>query len=76
MYDVQHVGKKYKFQEITVGTLEIISSHRMEKILKNGHFNIISQLHSIQAIVRLVVPHADVLSTLVPTPIIPLWSWY
>jgi hypothetical protein len=31
----------YKFQGITVGSPEIISSHHMENILKKGHSNII-----------------------------------
>jgi hypothetical protein len=35
-------GKKCRFQGITAGSLEIISSHRMEKLLKKGHFGIIS----------------------------------
>jgi hypothetical protein len=30
----QHVGQQYKFQGITAGSPEIISSHRMEKLLK------------------------------------------
>jgi hypothetical protein len=42
-------GHQYKFQGITVGSPEIISSHRMEKLLKKGHFGVISQLHAIQA---------------------------
>jgi hypothetical protein len=42
-------GQQYKFQGITIGSLEIISSHRMEKMLKKGHYGIISQLHAIQA---------------------------
>jgi hypothetical protein len=42
-------GHKYKFQGITVGSLEIISSHRMEKLLKKGHYGVIAQLHTIQA---------------------------
>jgi hypothetical protein len=42
-------GQKYKFQGITIDSLEIISSHRMEKLLKKGHSDIISQLHAIQA---------------------------
>jgi hypothetical protein len=40
-------GQQYKFQGITVGSPEIISSHRMEKLLKKGHSSIISQLHAI-----------------------------
>jgi hypothetical protein len=31
-------GQQYKFQGITIGSPEIISSHRMEKILKKGPF--------------------------------------
>jgi hypothetical protein len=46
----QQEGQKYKFQGITTGYLEIISSHRMEKLLKKGHSGIISQLHSIQVV--------------------------
>jgi hypothetical protein len=46
----QQEGQQYKFQGITTGSPEIISSHRMEKLLKKGHSGIISQLHSIQAI--------------------------
>jgi hypothetical protein len=46
----QHEGKKYQFQDLTVGSPEIISSHRMENLLKKGHLGIIAQLHSIQAI--------------------------
>jgi hypothetical protein len=40
---------QYKFQGITVGSPEIISSHRMEKMLKKGHSGVIAQLHAIQA---------------------------
>jgi hypothetical protein len=43
-------GQQYKFQGITVDSLEIISSHCMEKLLKKGHSGIIAQLHAIQAI--------------------------
>jgi hypothetical protein len=42
-------GQQYKFQDITIGSSEIISSHRMEKMLKKGHFGIITQVHSSQA---------------------------
>jgi hypothetical protein len=42
-------GQQYKFQGITAGSPEIISSHRMKKMLKKGHSRIISQLHAIQA---------------------------
>ena len=41
--------QQYKFQGITFGSLEIISSHRMENLLKKGHSGIISQLHATQA---------------------------
>jgi hypothetical protein len=41
-------GQKYKFQGIIVGSPNIISSHHMEKLLKKGHYGIISQLHAIQ----------------------------
>jgi hypothetical protein len=42
-------GQHYKFQGITVDSPEIISSHRMEKLLKKCHYGIISQLLAIQA---------------------------
>jgi hypothetical protein len=42
-------GQQYKFQGITVGSPEIISSHRMEKMLIKGHSGVIFQLHAIQA---------------------------
>jgi hypothetical protein len=40
--------QKYKFQGITIGSPEIISSHHMENMLKKGHSGIIAQLHAIQ----------------------------
>jgi hypothetical protein len=40
-------GQKYKFQGITVDSPEIISSHRMENLLKKGHSCVIAQLHAI-----------------------------
>ena len=43
-------GQQYKFQGITIGSPEIISSHRMENLLKKGHSSVISQLHAIQTI--------------------------
>ena len=46
----QQEGKKYKFQGITTGSLELIISHYIERLLKKGHSSIISQIHSIQAI--------------------------
>jgi hypothetical protein len=42
-------GHQYKFQGITAGSPEVISSHRMEKMLKKGHSGVIAQLHAIQA---------------------------
>jgi hypothetical protein len=42
-------GQQYKFQGITTGSPKIISSHRMEKLLKKCHSGVISQLHAIQA---------------------------
>ena len=42
-------GHQYKFQGITASSLEIISSHRMEKLLKKGHSSVIAQLHAIQS---------------------------
>jgi hypothetical protein len=46
----QQEGNKYQFQDLIVGSPEIISSHLMENILKKGHSGIISQLHSIQVV--------------------------
>jgi hypothetical protein len=40
---------QYKFQDITIGSPEIISSHRMENLLKKGYSGVISQIHAIQA---------------------------
>jgi len=40
---------QYKFQGITLDSPEIISFHRMEKLLKKGHSSVITQLHVIQA---------------------------
>jgi hypothetical protein len=40
---------QYKFQGITTGSPEVISSHRLEKLLKKGHSGVIDQLHAIQA---------------------------
>jgi hypothetical protein len=50
-------GHQYKFQGITTGSPEVISSHRMEKLLKKGHSGVISQLHAIQATETPPVPH-------------------
>ena len=41
-------GHQYKFQGIIVGSPKIISSHRMENLLKKGHYGVISQIHAIQ----------------------------
>jgi hypothetical protein len=50
-------GHQYKFQGITAGSLEVISSHRMEKLFKKGHSGVIAQLHAIQATKKSPVPH-------------------
>jgi hypothetical protein len=50
-------GHQYKFQGIIVGSPEVISSHRMEKLLKKDHSGVISQLHAIQATETPSVPH-------------------
>jgi hypothetical protein len=42
-------GHQYKFQGITASSPEVISFHRMEKLLKKGHSGVIAQLHAIQA---------------------------
>jgi hypothetical protein len=62
-------GQQYEFQGITVGSLDIISSHRMEKLLKKGHYGIISQLHAIQAIEPPSVPQ-DLQSILCKHPVV------
>ena len=49
-------GHQYKFQGITTGSPEIISSHHMEKMLKKGHSSVITQLHAIQATNTPLVP--------------------
>ena len=49
-------GHQYNFQGIIVSSPEIISSHRMEKLLKKGHSGVIAQLHAIQAIETPLVP--------------------
>jgi hypothetical protein len=46
----QHDGQQYKFQGIMTCSHEIVNSHQMEKLLKKGHSNIISQFHSIKAV--------------------------
>jgi hypothetical protein len=50
-------GHQYKFQGIIVGSPEVISSHRMEKLLKKGHSSVIAQLHAIQATETPPMPH-------------------
>jgi hypothetical protein len=47
---LQQEGQRYHFQGLTIGSPEIISSHRMKNLLKKWHSNIVSQLHSIHAI--------------------------
>jgi hypothetical protein len=49
-------GHQYKFQGITAGSPEVISSHRMEKLLKKGHSGVIAQLHAIQETKTPLVP--------------------
>jgi hypothetical protein len=46
----QQEGKMYHFHSLMIGSSEIISSHRMENLLKKGHSGIISQLHFIHVI--------------------------
>jgi hypothetical protein len=46
----QQEGQRYHFQGLTDGSPDIISSHLMKKLLKKGHSDIISQLHSIHAV--------------------------
>jgi hypothetical protein len=41
-------GHQYKFQGIVVSSPEIITSHRMENMLKKDHSGVIAQLHAIQ----------------------------
>jgi hypothetical protein len=41
-------GNYYTLKVLKVGSLEIIISHHIEKILKRGHFCIIAQFHAIQ----------------------------
>jgi hypothetical protein len=42
-------GQQYKFQGITSVSPKITSSHRMENMLKKGHYGVIAQLCAIQA---------------------------
>jgi hypothetical protein len=46
----QYEGQKCKFQGIKTISPKIISSHRMENLLKKGHSGIIAQLHSIHVV--------------------------
>lgn len=59
----QQKGQQYKFQGIIAGSPEIINSHRMENLLKKGHYGIISQLHSTQ-VVETPSVHLDLQSIL------------
>jgi hypothetical protein len=43
-------GQQYKFQGIIAGSSKIIDLQHMEKLLKKGHFDIISQLHAMQVV--------------------------
>jgi hypothetical protein len=57
----QQDGQQYHFQGIITSSHEIISSHQMEKLLKKGHFDIISQFHSIQAVeAPSLIVHPDI----------------
>ena len=49
-------GHQYKFQGITVGSPEIISSHHMENLLKKNYSGVIAQLHAIQETKTPLVP--------------------
>ena len=40
-------GKKHTLKGLQLGSLSIISSHRMENILKNNSHGVIAHLHSI-----------------------------
>jgi hypothetical protein len=42
-------GRQYKFQDITIGSPEIISSHHMENLLKKCYSGVISKIHAMQA---------------------------
>jgi hypothetical protein len=50
----------YTIRGLKVGSLEIISSHEMETMLKKGHHSVIAQFHAIQVTnqASLVVPHS------------------
>jgi hypothetical protein len=41
-------GHKHTLKGLHVGSLEIIFSHHMEKILKKGHLVVIGQFNAIQ----------------------------
>jgi hypothetical protein len=43
-----HEAHSYTLRGIQLGSLEIISSHRMEKLLKKGHHGVITQFNAIQ----------------------------
>jgi hypothetical protein len=46
----QQEGHLYKFQGIIIGSPEIINTQCMETLLKKGHSDVITQLHSIQVV--------------------------
>jgi hypothetical protein len=43
-------GHQYTLKGIQEGSLKIIISHCMEKLLKKGHFDIIAQFNAIQVL--------------------------
>jgi hypothetical protein len=60
--------QQYISQGTTIGSLAIIRSHNMEKLLKKGHFVIIFQLDSIQAIeTSLIQPNLQAILSHHPT---------
>ena len=45
-----HNSHTHMLEGLQVGSPEIISSHRMEKLLKNGHSSVMAQFNSIQVL--------------------------
>ncbi|KAH9292048.1 hypothetical protein KI387_042763 [Taxus chinensis] len=45
---ITNSGQKHTLKELLSGSVRIISSHRMEKLLNKGSHGVIAQLHSIQ----------------------------
>ena len=46
-YQKSHI---HTLKHIQAGSLEIISSHRMEKLFKKGHSSVVAQFNAIQVI--------------------------